>query len=175
MKRMLVLLIFALALAMPALAEQPFSPYDHITGRSGGGRYLYYDFPDISLNLPIEWDGHITVEQTDTGVFFYQTASLEKYQEEGVPGGGFLFALCASADEGFRELPAFEYLGYSPNAGLHFYLQLPSDDPAYPGDAMRREYDAMAGDIPGVVQMARIAPSLRYYTEGVESTDPGMS
>ena len=175
MKRTVSILMALLLAALPALAAQPFSPFDHLTGRSGGGRYLYYDFPDISLHLPIEWEGRVTVEQSDDGVSFYQTASLERYSAEGLPGGGFLFALCAGADEGWRELPAYQYLGFSENAGLHFYLLLPSDYPAFPDDAVRAEYDGMAARIDEIAEMARIAPSMRFYTDGVESTDPGMS
>ena len=62
----------------------------------------------------------ITVEQTDGGAAFYQTANLDRHREAGVSGGGLLFRLCASADEGFRGLPAYEYLGRSESAGLHF-------------------------------------------------------
>ena len=176
MKRMASILIALLLIAAPsALAEPSFSPFDHRTGQSGGGRYLYYDFPDVSLDLPMEWKGRITVEQADDGIAFYQTASLERYAAEGVSGGGLLFRLCACADERFRDLPACAYLGWSESAGLHFYLELPSDYAAYPDDAVRAEYDGMADQIDTVAAMARIRPSLSFHTEGLESTDAGMS
>ena len=175
MKRIISILIASLFVAaLAALAEAPqFSPFDYVPGETANGTYLVYSFPDIRLYLPMEWKGKITVEQGDDGIAFYQTDSYERYREEGIPGGGFLFELCASGDEGFRELPAWEYLGYSENAGLHFYLALPSDYPAYPDDAVREEYDAMAGQIGVVAEKARIAPSLNFYPG--ESTDAGMS
>lgn len=175
MKRLIAILLVLIVAAVPALAASAFSTFDFVTGSAGGGRFLYYDFPDISLYLPADWEGLFTVEQSATGAAFYQTDSHEKYQAEGISGGGFLFELCASEDEGFRELPAYAYLGYSENAGLHFYLMLPSDYPAYPDDEATAGYDAMAGDIDAIVEMVHIAPSLSFYTDDIISTDVGMS
>ena len=176
MKRLTALLVALLLAAAPlALAEQTFSPYDFIAGEAGGGTSLVYDFPDVRLYLPIEWKGLITVEQTDAGVSFYQTASLERYAGEGIGGGGFLFQLCACADESYQDLPAYADLGYSEGAGLHFYLLLPTDDPAYPDETAAAEYGLMAAQIETVVEKAAVGPSLQSYTDGLESTDAGMS
>ena len=177
MKRLLTLiLVLSLLAALPAVAEQSFSTFDFVTGSAGGGRFLYYDFPDISLYLPASWEGLYTMEQGEHGVSFYQTSSLEKWAEKGFPDGGFLFELCASEDESYQQLPAYKYLGYSENVGLHFYLLVPSDYPAYMEDeAIRAEYDAMMADIDTIAEMARIAPSLMFYTDNLESTDAGMS
>jgi len=175
MKRVFVFLLLLLT-ALPALADESFSPYDHHIMYTANGHYIVYDFPDIMLYIPIEWQEIVTVEQTEDGISFYQTASKEKWAEEGFRHGGFLFELCASADEAFRDLPACEYLGYSDNAGLHFYLVVPSDYPAYVEDeAIRTEYDSMSAQIGEIVEMARISRSMHFYTEGIESTDAGMS
>ena len=164
MKRIVSILTALLLAVLPALAEPSFSTFDHVIGRAGGGRFIFYDFPDVTLYLPAEWEGLFTVEQDETGAAFYHTASREKYLEEGFGGGGFLFKLCASADEGFRDLPAYADLGYSENAGLHFYLMLPSDYPAYPDEAIRAEYDEMAGQIQAVVvESASVAPNMSFY------------
>ena len=177
MKRLIVLLLALLLATLPAFAEQTdFTPYDHVILHSGNGKYVVYEFPDIMLYFPVSWETTATVEQSENGVTFYQTASLEKYQEQGLEGGGFLCELCASEDEGFRELPAYKYLGFSDNAGLHFYLILPSDYPAYMDDeAIRAEYDEMHGQIDEIVEMARFSKSMHYYTEGIEWTDSGRS
>ena len=175
MKRFVALLVALLLAIAPAIAE--FTPYDYHVMYTANGKYIVYDFPDIMLYLPIEWENAVTVEQTDNGVSFYQTASLEKYQQEkNLPGGGFLFELCASQDESFHVLPAYEYLGHSENVGLHFYLVMPSDYPAYPEDSIRAEYDEMAAAIkPVVVDMARISKSMHFYTDDIEETDAEMS
>ena len=135
----------------------------------------YYDFPDISLYLPVSWEGRFTVETDDYGVAFYQTASYEKYLEEGLEGGGFLFRLGASEDESFRDLLAYQYLGYSENASMHFYLTLPPEYTAYPETDVMEDYEDMAGSMETIIKMVRIAPSLSFYTDGLESTDTGMS
>ena len=164
MKRILALLIALLILALPALAETAeFSPYDYQTGYAGSNS-IYYDFPDLELYLPREWEDALTVEQTEDGVSFYQTASHEKYLEEGIASGGFLFQLRASADESFRDLPAYEYLGYSENASLHFYALLPSDYPAWTGDAaIQAEYDSMSRQVPAALEKAKIRKSAWFY------------
>lgn len=174
MKRLIILLVILLFAVMPAVAE--FTPYDYHIMYTANGNYVVYDFPDIMLYIPIEWEDAITVEQTDTGLAFFQTASYDKFLEDGLPKGGFLFKLRASEDEGFRELPEYEYIGFSENAGLHFYLSMPSDYQAYVyDDDIRAEYDAMNKQIAGIAEMAKIHRSMHFYPEGIESTDPGMS
>ena len=155
----IVAILLVLLLALPCVAEQAFSPYDYVTGSAGGGRYLYYDFPDISLYLPASWEGRFTVVRDEFGLTFY----------------GFLFRLCASEDEDYQDLPACAYLGYSENAGLHFYLTLPPEYTAYQEESIMADYNDMAEDLETVIEMARIAPSLSFYTDDLVSTDAGMS
>lgn len=175
MKRFIASII-VLLLVVTAIAEaNDFSPYDYVTGSAGGGRFICYDFPDISLYLPASWEGRVTVVRDEFGVAFYHTASHEKFLEEGLEDGGFLFRLCADRDEGFRDLLAYEYLGYSENAGLHFYLTLPPEYTAYQEDAIMASYNEMAEDLETITEMARIAPSLNFYTDDLDSTDAGMS
>ena len=174
MKRIIAILL-VLLLALPCVAEQSFSPYDYVAGSAGGGRFLCYDFPDISLYLPASWEGRFTVVPDEYGVAFYHTASYEAFLEEGLENGGFLFRLCASEEEDFRDLPAYEYLGYSENAGLHFYLTLPPEYTAYQEDAVMADYNGMAEDLETIIEMARIAPSLSFYTDDLVGTDAGMS
>ena len=53
---------------------------------------------------------------------------------------------------------------------------MPSDYQAYVYDAdIRAEYDAMNKQIEGIAEMAKIHRSMHFYTDGIESTDPGMS
>lgn len=137
---------------------------------------IVYDFPEVMLYIPIEWEDTITVEQTDTGLAFFQTASYDKFLADGLPEGGFLFKLRSSEDESFRELPEYEYIGFSENAGLHFYLSMPSDYQGYVYDTdIRAEYDAMSKQIEEIAEMAKIHKSMHFYTDDIVETDPGMS
>ena len=162
MKRF-VAIVLVLLLALPAVAEPSFSPYDYVTGSAGGGRFIYYDFPDISLLIPAAWEGRFIAEQDEFGVAFYHAASHECFLEEGHDDGGFLFRLCASEDESYRDLPAYADLGYSEHAGLYFYLTLPPEYTAYPEDEIMADYDNLASDIDMIIQEARIAPSMHFY------------
>ena len=163
MKRIITVLLVILLFALPAMAEQSFSPYDYVTGSAGGGRFIYYGFQDIALYLPSSWEGRFIAEEDDYGVAFYQAASYEKYKEEGLEDGGFLFRLGASEDESFRDLLAYSYLGFSENAGLHFYLTLPSEYTAYPEDDIMADYEEMAEDLETIIEMVRIAPNMSFY------------
>lgn len=169
MKRIVSVLFVTLLFILPAFAEEAeFSTFDYKYGHAGSTSICYI-FPDITLLMPLDWEGRITAQQSETGVSFYQTASLKKYAEEGLEESGFLFRLCASENENFRELPAYAYLGYSENVSLHFYLMLPSDYPAFLGDdTIRAEYDEMAAAVDTIVEKAEIGPSMSFYpAEGV--------
>ena len=37
------------------------------------------------------------------------------------------------------------------------------------------DYEDMAGSLETIIEMVRIAPRLSFYTDGLESTDAGMS
>ena len=152
-----------------------FTPFDYHIKYTANGKSVIYEFPDIMLYLPIEWEDALTVKETGESTAFYQTASYEKFLEEKTEGGGFLFSLCASKDESFRELPAYKELGYSDNAGLWFYLSLPSDYPASLEEEIRAEYDAMSGQIDEIAESSKISESMHFYTDGIEWTDAGKS
>lgn len=161
-----ILLLLLLTLVGPTLclAEEPsFSTFDYVTGSAGGGRFIYYEFPDISLYLPESWKDLYTVEERSDSISFYQTASYDKFVEKGIPGGGFLFELAACEGLEYQHLPAYKYLGYSENAGLNFYLRLPSDYPAYPEEGIMAYYNEMAEDVESIAEMAEIGKSSHYY------------
>ena len=153
--------------------ETSFSPYDYTIGETANEEYLTYTFPDVRLYIPMEWENRFVVETGQYGVSFYQKASYDKYLEEGKEHGGFLFRFSGSEDESFRDIPEHRYLGYSENAGLHFYLKLPSDYRAYNDPEIRADYDEMRRQIDLIAENAKIAASLNFYPG--ESTDAGMS
>ncbi len=153
MKRLIVLLVAALFVAaLPALAE-PMSYLDYTDDLLEDGSPIYY-FPELSLTLPADWQGKVMALREESGTSFYQKASYEKYQAEGLDGGGFLFALGASVNNSFSELPAFEYIGFSEASAMNYYLALPTDYPAYNDEAIRAEYDAMYSEIGFVAEHA---------------------
>ena len=82
MKRLIALFVILLIAVMPAMAE--FTPYDYHIMYTANGNYIVYDFPDVMLYIPIEWEDTITVEQTDTGLAFFQTASYDKFLADGL-------------------------------------------------------------------------------------------
>lgn len=156
MKRLTALLLALLLLSLPAMAE-PMSALDYTDDILEDGSPIYY-FQELSLKLPADWRGKVMAMPEQGGVSFYQIASYEKYQAEGISGGGFLFRLGASVNNSFSQLPSFEYLGFSEASAMNYYLELPSDYPAYTDDGIRTEYDAMAARIDEVVQNVQFYP-----------------
>ena len=176
MKRFIVLLITiaVLLVVFPAFADSR-TPYDYTDDILEDGRPIYY-FRDLSLTLPAGWRGRVMALQDDSGTSFYQTASYQKYQAEGIKNGGFLFRLGASVNSSFTQLPSYAYLGFSERSAMNYYLQLPTDYPAYNESAVRAEYDTMHSQIEDVVKSVSFYPPEEAQQSGPEqSTDTGSS
>ena len=161
MKKLIALLIALLLLGLSAAAE-PMSYFDYTDDILEDGSLIYY-FEDLSLQLPVEWLGKVIVFSNENGASFYQRDSYDKYLEEGLEGGGFLFSLGACVNDSFSELPAFAYLGFSENSCMNYYLDLPTDYPAYMEDDIRAEYDAMLAQVTDYV-----VPNASIYPERSE-------
>ena len=171
MKRIFILILALMLIALPSLAE-PMTGLAFTTGTAEDGSLMFY-FEDLSLRLPADWQEKVLAEPSGNSLAFYHRASYEKYLEEGLENGGFLFSLGASVNSSFSELPAFEYLGFSEISCMNYYLELPSDYPAYMGDeAVRAEYDAMYAQIGQIAQDAVIyGEDTAAPQDDVEATD----
>ncbi len=168
MKRFLALLIALVLLISPVYATSTTGSFFDFTDDILENGDLIYYFQEMSLQLPGEWRGKIMTEQLDNGVSFYQKSSHEKYLEEGIQNGGFLFQVGASVNQSFSQLPKFEYLGFCEESAMNYYLRLPTDYPAYNEPDIREEYDKMAGQIDYVVK------NVKFYgdrSSGSESSD----
>ena len=152
MKRMLALWITLVLLLTSAHAE-PFALLDYTDDILDDGSPIYY-FRELSLKLPPEWRGKVMAFAEEGGTSFYQISSYEKFQEEGIEGGGFLFMLGASVNNSFSELPSYAYLGFSEESAMNYYLRLPTDYPVPNDDAIRAEYDALYSQIDYVIENA---------------------
>lgn len=150
MKRFIAIALALMLFALPALAD-PMGPFDYTDDITEDGCPIYY-FQDLSLKLPAEWLGRVFALPGENSVSFYQRASYEKYLEEGIEGGGFLFSLGACVNDSFTQLPSYEYLGFSESSVMNYYLELPTDYPAYMQDDIRSEYDAFCAQIGYVVE-----------------------
>ena len=105
MKRLIAVLLALVLIVMPVSAETG-SFFDYTDDILENGDLIYY-FQELSLTLPASWRGKVMAEQHDSGVSFYQISSHEKYLEEGIKNGGFLFELGASVNHSFSQLPSF--------------------------------------------------------------------
>ena len=148
MKKRIALLLALLLLALPAALA---AGLEYTTDTLQDGSLVFY-FDDLSLTLPSGWADAVLAIPTDSGLSFYQRESYERYEAEGIPGGGFLFSLGASVNGSFSELPAFKYLGFSEKSAMNYFLVLPTDYPAYFEDSVRAEYDAMHAQIDDIAR-----------------------
>lgn len=143
MKRILAILLLLAILSVPALAEAE----------------LVYRTEDVELHLPGAWAEKILILPDINGATFYQKASYDKYMEEGLSGGGFLFSLGGSVNRSFEELPSFIDLGFCEDSAMHYYLVLPTDYPPYMEEEIRAEWDSMQDMVRGIAQGAVIRGS----------------
>ena len=157
MKKILVILASLLLFAFPAFAE-PMGTFDYTDDLKEDGSPIYY-FQDISLTLPAAWRGKVWAVQGENGVSFHQISSYQKFLEEGISNGGFLFGLGASVNNSFTDLPAYEYLGFSEKSYMNYYLILPTDYPVYNDPDIMAEYNALYAQIDYVAENAYIYPT----------------
>ena len=153
MKRFFLVLLALAIISLPALAESE----------------LIYRTEDVELHLPGSWAGKILILPSLNGATFYQKASYDKYMDEGIPGGGYLFTLGGSVDNSFEDLPSFIYLGFCEDSAMNYYMELPTDYPAYMEDDIRAEWDDMHKMMRGIAQGAvirrsAVKPACRQYT-----------
>lgn len=160
LKRLTALLTVLVLLISPVYAASTASGsyFDYTDDILEDGSLIYY-FQELSLQLPAGWRGSVMAIQDERGTGFYQKASYEKYQAEGLKNGGFLFSLGASVNQSFTQLPSFRYLGFSEASCMNYYLQLPTDYPAYNEPDIRAEYDKMMGEIDYVVEHVKFYPA----------------
>ena len=167
MKRFIALVIALMLCALPALAELAF-----ITETQADGS-LVFRFSDLTMTFPADWAEKMLAMPTDGGLSFYQRASYEKYLEEDIEGGGYLFTLGASVNGSFSELPAFRYLGFSENSCMNYYMVLPTDYPAWMGDeAIRAEYDQMLAQVDAIADSVVIDPEDAVVESGGPVGEP---
>ena len=160
LKRLTALLVVLVLLVSPVYAASTTSGsyFDFTDDILEDGSLIYY-FQELSLQLPASWRGSVMALQDERGTSFYQKASYEKYKAEGMDKGGFLFSLGASVNQSFTQLPSFRYLGFSEDSCMNYYLQLPTDYPAYNEPDIREEYDQMIGEIDYVVDHVKFYPA----------------
>ena len=136
---LMLALILCLALAaVPAMAEPELVCY----------------LEDVELHLPASWAGRVLMLPTINGATFYQKDSYNRFMQDGLEGGGFLFSLGACVNNSYQELPSYIDLGFSERSAMHYFLDLPTDYPAYMEDDIRAEYDAMLAQVRGIAQGA---------------------
>ena len=160
MKKLFACIIALLLCALPALADFGFRE----EGLPDGSTVLHFE--DMDLTLPAGWEDKALMIDGEGGLSFYQAASYEKYLEEDIEGGGYLFTLGASVNASFSELPAFKYLGFSEDSAMNYYLILPTDYPAWMGDdAIRAEYDEMLAQVDAIAASA-VFPDNQVVEDG---------
>ena len=167
--RWIITCLLALLLCVPAGAEESGDRFDYTIQVIEDGSQLYY-FEDLSLQIPAGWLGKVIALKSDDGVSFYQAASFEKYLEEGITSGGFLFKLSASVNTDFKNLPAYEYIGFSENTAMNYFMILPSDYPAYNDAPIRAEYDELLSNVSEIAENAYIYPAAEN-AENAEGAD----
>ena len=166
MKRVFLISIVLLMACNFALAE-PMSYLDYTDDILEDGSLLY-SFPEMSLQLPADWNGKVIALREDQLTSFYHKASYEKYNAEGQKGG-LLFSLGVSVNGSFSQLPAFEYLGFSEESSLNYYLAFPTDAQAYHEAALLDEYAALYAEVDYVTEHAHF-----YFEQSaIESAPAG--
>lgn len=116
------------------------------TARDANGN-ISVTFPDLVVTLPSDWAGNCQMGTSDDEVAFYQTKSRQLYTEEyGSPSGGWLFSICFSEDDSFKQYASYQALARV-NDGYYF-VSFPTDVQGYIEDQEAMdEYCDMSGEV----------------------------
>ncbi len=132
---------------------------------SEGKQGNVYEFPEISITIPKSWDDKFETEIDDSGIGFYQTASMDAAKKDGLDGAGFLFWLNYSEDYDFvKNLPNFYMVG-SGSRGI-YYITVPSGLSGYEKDKnILNEWKKMSEDVENICKTAVSEnPGVPVYT-----------
>ena len=118
-----------------------------------------YQFRDVELTIPADWDGKYGLEVDEDANFPYGTVSVyHKASQEALSAeygqensGGYLFTLTCSDDYDFMDvLPSYRVIGETD--GYVYYVSLPTDVQGYmEDDAIWAEWLQLSGDTDWVV------------------------
>ena len=147
-------IVLSLTFAPSVQAEIPADLWD-CTESSDNQDSKIYEFKEVEVTIPSDWKGKYTLEEKDSCVYFYHTASREALSEaSSVPGGGVLFSLCCSDSFDFMDtVPDYEILGSGEQ--VVYYISRPTDVQGYTEDtAVWEEWTAMLEQVDWVAEHA---------------------
>ena len=123
-----------------------------------------YQFRDVELTIPADWDGKYGLEVDEDANFPYGTVSVyHKASQEALSAeygqensGGYLFTLTCSDDYDFMDvLPSYRIIGETD--GYIYYVSLPTDVQGYMEDvAIWSEWQELYGDMDWVLDHATL-------------------
>ena len=166
-KKWMVLMTLTMSLTA-ASAAWPGVFDNYVDYQNPDGTYSYYFDQGVLVTLDENWYQNTIVKTSDRGATFYQKASYDAYEKEGMEGGR-LFTIGASVNSSFSELPSFEYIGFDEDSCMNYYAELPTDYQAYMGDAsIQAEYDALWSQVKDVIAGIRIGSEIHAGNETVD-------
>ena len=143
-------------MALSAGATEDLWSYE--LAADGAGDQVY-QFRDVELTIPADWDGKYGLEVDEDANFPYGTVSVyHKASQEALSAeygqentGGYLFTLTCSDDYDFMDvLPSYRIIGETD--GYVYYVSLPTDVQGYmEDDAIWAEWLQLSGDTDWVV------------------------
>ena len=160
------MVLMTLTMSLTAASAAWAGVFDnYVDYQNPDGTYSYYFDQGVLVTLDENWYQNTIVKTSDRGATFYQKASYDAYEKEGMEGGR-LFTIGASVNSSFSELPSFEYIGFDEDSCMNYYAELPTDYQAYMGDAsIQAEYDALWSQVKDVIAGIRIGSEIHAGNE----------
>ena len=169
------MVLMTLTMSLTAASAAWAGVFDnYVDYQNPDGTYSYYFDQGVLVTLDENWYQNTIVKTSDRGATFYQKASYDAYEKEGMEGGR-LFTIGASVNSSFSELPSFEYIGFDEDSCMNYYAELPTDYQAYMGDAsIQAEYDALWSQVKDVIAGIRIGSEIHAGNETVDVDGNGL-
>lgn len=116
---------------------------------------IIYDFEEIEVTLPADWDGKYAMEEISDGICFSLQSIRDEYSEDTLqPYTGELFSLHCSQDYDFMEEPAWWSILGSSDESV-YYLTVMQGNPYFGSSAeAAEEWKDLSQDISWIVEHA---------------------
>lgn len=160
--------ISTIALAAPISSGLPDDlwEYSEIWDESDN---LTYEFKEISVTIPTDWENKYDLVTSENSVSFYHTASRDgwtRHLNNGIESGGHLFTITLYQDYDFYTLPDFEIAGIG-ELGIYVTL-LPTDVQGYYYDEeVWNEWTSLVDDLEEI----RASVTVTSSGEGVVNSE----
>lgn len=140
------------SISSSAWAKVPQAAWEYADDTEKGR--IIYDFEEVVLKLPKDWEGKYEIEEQGDSAAFYHKASKEAGEKDGEESCGYIFSLNWSDNYDFaKNLPNYYLVGSGKDKV--YYITVPGDLHGYhKNEELLNEWKKMSDDVTEICKSA---------------------